>query len=112
MYAIRSYYVINDRMSVMSKLYIFLGIIASVVLMVLAVVIARLISKPLERLEQAMSRARNQQYNEIVPTTDSFREVNQLAMYYNLMQAEIQNHIEKEKELVLAQKDAEFKALV
>ena len=102
---------INDRMAVMSKLYIIIGMIASVVLSLLAVVIARLISKPLERLEEAMSSARDRQYNEIVPTTDSFREVNRLAMYYNTMQVEIQGHVEKERELVIAQKDAEFKAL-
>ena len=102
---------ISDRMSGMSKLYIFIGFIASAVLMVLAVAIARMISKPLERLEEAMSSARDRQYNEIVPTTDSFREVNRLAMYYNTMQVEIQSHVEKERELVLAQKDAEFKAL-
>ncbi len=102
---------INDRMSAMSKLYTTIGIIASIVLIILAVAIARLISKPLERLEEAMSSARDRQYNEIVPTTDSFREVNQLSMYYNAMQVEIQSHVEKERELVLAQKDAEFKAL-
>jgi len=102
---------ISDRMSGMSKLYVIIGLIASAVLMVLAVAIARMISKPLERLEEAMSSARDRQYNEIVPTTDSFREVNRLAMYYNTMQVEIQSHVEKERELVLAQKDAEFKAL-
>ncbi len=102
---------INNRMSVISNLYIIIGTVASIVLIILAIAIARLISKPLERLEGAMSTARDRQYNEIVPTTDSFREVNRLAMYYNTMQVEIQNHIEKERELVLAQKDAEFKAL-
>ena len=102
---------ILDRMSLMTKLYIVSALLVALLLSLFSVSLARGISDPLRRLEEAMGRARENNYNEIVPATDSFREVNQLIMHYNLLQSAVQDHISREKELMRQQQEAEFKAL-
>ena len=112
-----NYLVMNDNETLLKQInkimniYLLVGSLIVVSIVLFSIVITKIIVKPVNRLEKAMQRASNSNYNEIVPAFGSFDEINHLAQYYNVMLVEIQRLLEKINENNRKQNEAELKAL-
>lgn len=111
------YYMISDKESLLKELnlvaltFLTVGSLCFLAFFIVAFCISRSISRPLNRLERAMSNAENSGFNEVVPAFDTYGEVNRLTRRYNVMLVEIQRLIENEKELSKKKAESDYQAL-
>lgn len=99
------------RLTKVSVFFIIIGCASFIIFLICSILISRSVSKPLRRLEATMETAESNNFNEILPVTDSYEEVNRLTARFNVMLVEIQRLLDKEKESWRREAESEYKAL-
>lgn len=111
------YLMMTDQEALLKKLnhvvgyFIGGGTFCFFMFLLIAFFVSQSVSKPLKRLEEAMSKAESNGFNEIVPAANTYGEVNRLTRRYNVMLVEIQRLLENEKELYRKKAESEYQAL-
>ncbi len=91
--------------------FVTVGIISLTVFLLCSILISKNVSKPLRRLEEAMSTAESRNFNTYVPDIYAYEEVSRLTRRFNVMQVEIQRLLDNEKESWRREAESEYKAL-
>ncbi|MFT3984146.1 MAG: histidine kinase [Lachnospiraceae bacterium] len=91
--------------------YILVTVLIFLLFLIVAFLIGDRISKSMKRLGKAMQTAQSNQFNEIVPSFDSYEEVNRLAQSFNVMLVEIQRLLDRERKLNKRRMESDYKAL-
>jgi two-component system sensor histidine kinase YesM len=99
------------ELSKVALTFMTVGLASFIIFLICSILISKSVSKPLRRLEDAMRNAESNHFNEILPSIDTYGEVNRLTRRFNVMLVEIQRLLEREKDLWQKQAESEYKAL-
>ena len=112
-----SYVLISEKEELLSSVHaavtplLIVSVVCCLIFTVASVVIVNRVVGPLGILKSAMTEAQKNNFNNIVYVENTFREVQQLAICFNVMQVEIKKLMQSEKELLQKKIESEYRAL-
>lgn len=112
-----NYVIISDKRNLLRAVntavtpLIFVSILCFLAFIVFSVFLVNKIIDPLNILKKAMQRARENNFNSIVQVDNTYREIKELVICFNVMQVEIKKLMQSEKDLLQKKIESEYRAL-